>query len=101
MMGGVLGCTAASTTKAYRARPTNSPRNTWLVRRRTNWSNTTGERLEAVCWTARSSTENVIDVTVTSPVATAPSVEVAVCFPIRCPRAPRTAARPGPWAWSP
>ena len=78
MIGGVLGCTAAITTYEYRASPTKSPRYSWFDRRRTNWSNTTGDRLDAVCWTARRSTENVIEVTVTRPVAMAPRVLAAV-----------------------
>jgi len=46
-----------------------------------NCSNTTGDKFAAVCWTARSSTENVIEVTVTSPVAMSLSAVDAACLP--------------------
>src|SRR5689334_8932311 len=60
-----------------------------------NWSKTTGDRFEAVCWTASSRTEKVIEVTVTSPLAIACSEAVEACLPTTCPAAVRAASSQG------
>src|SRR5690242_19150488 len=91
-MGGV-DVTAAVTTYANSASPTKNPRNAWLLLRRMNWSKTTGDRFDAVCWTATSSTEKVIEVTVTRPVAIALSVDAAASLPMTWETADRIESR--------